>query len=73
MRWEGHEEDQKCMQNFSRYLKGSDHLGDLGINGKIILNWISKIKCDDVDWIHVAQDRVQWQAFVNTVMNIQVP
>jgi hypothetical protein len=26
-----------------------------------------------VDWIHVAQDRVQWWVFVNTVMNLQVP
>jgi hypothetical protein len=25
-----------------------------------------------VDWIHAAQDRAQWQAFVNTVMNLQV-
>jgi hypothetical protein len=28
---------------------------------------------EGVDWIHLAQDRDQWQAIVNTVMNIQVP
>jgi hypothetical protein len=28
-------------------------------------------KC--VDWIHLAQGRVQWQALVNTVMNLQIP
>jgi hypothetical protein len=26
-----------------------------------------------VDWIHVAQDREQWRALANTVMNLRVP
>jgi hypothetical protein len=25
------------------------------------------------NWIRLAQDRVQWRVFVNTVMNLQVP
>jgi hypothetical protein len=29
--------------------------------------------CEDVGWIHLAQERGQWRAFVNTVMNLQVP
>jgi hypothetical protein len=28
---------------------------------------------DDVDWIDMAQDRDQWRALVNTVLNLQVP
>jgi hypothetical protein len=42
--------------------------------------WEDNIKLDlreigmnGVKWIRLAQDRVQWQAFVNTVMNLQVP
>jgi hypothetical protein len=28
---------------------------------------------DGVNWIQLAQDRVQWRTFVNTVMNLRVP
>jgi len=26
-----------------------------------------------VDWMHLARDRKEWQAVVNTVMNLRVP
>jgi hypothetical protein len=26
-----------------------------------------------VDWMHLAQDRVQWQAVVNTVVELRIP
>jgi hypothetical protein len=32
-----------------------------------------EIVLEDVVWIHLAQDSVQWQAVVNTVMNVPVP
>jgi hypothetical protein len=34
---------------------------------------LREIGCDVMDWIDVAQDRVQWRALVNKVMNIRVP
>jgi hypothetical protein len=42
--------------------------------------WEDNIKMDlreigigGTNWIQLAQDRVQWQACVNTVMNLRVP
>jgi hypothetical protein len=34
---------------------------------------LSEIGIDGKNWIQLAQNRVQWRAFVNTVMNIRVP
>jgi hypothetical protein len=41
--------------------------------------WVDNIKmdrreigCDGMDWIDLAQDRDQWRALVNTVMNLRV-
>jgi hypothetical protein len=42
--------------------------------------WENNIKMDfgeiewgGMDWIHLAQERGQWRALVNTVMNLRVP
>jgi hypothetical protein len=34
---------------------------------------LREIRCDKVDWIDMAQDRDQWRALVNTVLNLRVP
>jgi hypothetical protein len=34
---------------------------------------LMEIGIDGANWIPLAQDRVQWRAFVNTVMNLRVP
>jgi hypothetical protein len=34
---------------------------------------LGEIGVDGASWIQLAQDRVQWRAFVNTVMNLRVP
>jgi hypothetical protein len=39
--------------------------------------WVDNIKIDlrkiGRDWIDLAQNRYQWRALVNTVMNLRVP
>jgi hypothetical protein len=55
-------------------LKGRDALEDLGVDGKITLAWIlGKIGWEGADWMHLAQDRDQWFALVNMVMNLWIP
>jgi hypothetical protein len=34
---------------------------------------LRKIVWDGMDWIDLAQDRNQWRALVNAVMNLRVP
>jgi hypothetical protein len=34
---------------------------------------LREIGWDGIDWIDLAQDRDQWRALVNMVMNLQVP
>jgi hypothetical protein len=40
-------------------------------DGKIKLDF-KDLGCEDVNWIHLVQDMVQWQAFLNTVINFSV-
>jgi hypothetical protein len=32
---------------------------------------LTKLGCEGVDWINLVQDRDQWQALVNTAINLQ--
>jgi hypothetical protein len=34
---------------------------------------LGEIGIDGAKWIRLAQDRVQWRAFLNTVMNLRIP
>jgi hypothetical protein len=54
-------------------LKGGDQLENLDIGGKNVGMDLRETGWEDVDWIHLAQDRDQWWAVVNTVMNLRVP
>jgi hypothetical protein len=54
-------------------LREGDHLGDQGVDGRIILKWIFKTWDGSVDWIELAQARDSWPALVYAVMNLRVP
>jgi len=59
-----------------------DLLEDPGVDGKLILRWIFRVGCgdinwidlaEDMDWIDLAEDRDRWRALINAVMNFRVP
>jgi hypothetical protein len=74
MRWAGHVARMGRGETYTGFWWGNlrvrEHLGDPGIDGRIILSWIFR-KWDV--WIKLAQVRDRWQALVNAVMNLQIP
>jgi hypothetical protein len=65
---------ERCIQDFGRGdLREGDHLGDPGVDGRIILEWIFKTWDGGMDWIELTKDRDRWRALVNAVMNLWVP
>jgi hypothetical protein len=78
MRWVGHvasmEEGSGVYSVLVGRPKGKRLLGRLRHRWEDNIKMdLREIGIDGLNWIQLAQDRVQWQAFVNTVMNLQVP
>jgi len=78
MRWAGHVARMGEVRGVYRVLVGNrregDQWGDLGVDGWIILGWISRRwGCGCMDWIGLAQDRDRWRTVVSAVMNLRVP
>jgi hypothetical protein len=57
----------------SENLKGRYHLGNIFLDGRIILNDLKDIGYECVDWIHQVQDRDQWQTLSNAVVKLSIP
>jgi hypothetical protein len=62
-----------CRKFRSENLKGRGLLEHLDVDERIMLKRILKHGQENLNWIHLAQDRVQWRAVVITVMNRGVP
>jgi hypothetical protein len=52
-------------------VKERDYSEELGVDG--IRIDLKELGWEEVDWMHMAQDRDHWQAPLNTVMNLRVP
>jgi hypothetical protein len=78
LRWAGHVARMGERRGVYRVLVGrSEGKSPLGRprcrwDGNITLDF-RDIGIYGANWIRLAQDRVQWRAFVNTVMNLRVP
>jgi hypothetical protein len=61
----------KYLQLFSLKSERKRPFRFLGIKygDKIKFN-LKEMGCEVVDWIHLAQDRVKWQAVLNTIANV---
>jgi hypothetical protein len=78
MRWAGHVAQVEEKRNAYRILVGKpERKRPLGRTKR---RWVDNIKMelreigwDDKGWIDLAQDRGQWWALMNTVMNLRVP
>jgi hypothetical protein len=76
MRWTGHVACMGEKRNVYRIVvrkpEGKKPLGRPRHTWRVILRF-REIGQGRVDWIHLAQDRDQWRAVVNMVMNLWVP
>jgi hypothetical protein len=78
MRWAGHVARMVERRGAYRVLVGRPE--SKRPLGRPRCRWEDNIKMDlgetgidGANWIRLAQDRVQWRAFENTVMNLRVP
>jgi hypothetical protein len=80
VRWAGHVAQVGEKRNAYRILVGKPE-GKRPL-GRPRHRWVDNIKIDlkrdgmgwyGLDWVDLAQDRDQWRALVNTVMNLWVP
>jgi hypothetical protein len=78
LRWVGHVARTGEKSNAYRILVGKPE--GKRPRGRRRRRWVDNIKInlrdigwDVMDWIDLAQDRDQWRALMNTVMNLHVP
>jgi hypothetical protein len=78
MRWVEHVARMGEKRNACRILVGKPE--GMRPLGRPRRRWVDNIKMDlreirwdTVDWIDMAQDKDQWKALVNTVLNLRVP
>jgi hypothetical protein len=78
MRWMGHVACMEQRRGVYRVLVGKPEgkklLGRRRHRWEDNINMdLQEVKCGDVEWIKLAQNKDRWWAVVNEVMNLQVP
>jgi hypothetical protein len=77
MIWAGHVACMGDMRTVYNILVGKSDcmrlLGRPGSRWEDIRMDLLEIGWEGVDWMHLAQDRHQWRAIVNMVMNLRIP
>jgi hypothetical protein len=63
---------RECVGSWWGNRRERDHWGDLGVDGWIILGWISR-RWNVGICIGLAQDRDRWRTLLSAVMNLGVP
>jgi hypothetical protein len=78
IRWAGYVTGMWEARNAYRILVGKSE--GRRLLGRPRRRWVDNIKMnlreigwDGIDWIDLVQDRGQWRALVNAVMNLRVP
>ena len=64
---------ERCMLGWWEDPRERDHLEDLGRDGRIIKIDLRDVRMGGLEWIDLAQERKEWRALVNSVMNFVVP
>jgi hypothetical protein len=64
--------DEKCVKNFVVKPEGRRPLGMPRRSWTLIRMYVMETGWEVVNWIHLAQDKDQWRALVNTVMDIRI-
>jgi hypothetical protein len=72
MRWAGHVSGMGQMRNAYKILAG-EYVGKRPFGKPRRRREDRGMGWEDVNWMRLAQDRVQWWSLVNMVMNLQVP
>jgi hypothetical protein len=70
--WLAWERRENSIRFWRESPKRRNHSEDRGVDRRMRSEWFLRKFAGGIEWIQLAQDRDQWRALVNTVMNLRV-